>query len=249
MKESQLTKKNNNNKLIHSSIQKDKLKKSQPVSELLKMAIKRYQFDLVGWTEYCIDNKKYYKKELSNYHQKPLDNLRIQNRINSSLTIPSLKKVYESPKQYIFYLEKEYEKDKAFYEAILKNSSKYKIDSVDMIINKEIDKSAKKYLRTINKRKIDEEINIRKIKAEDWTTIKMSKYPKVQLGLILGAREDIILDNFGIFFINQIKAYIAGTRTAFISATGPESWYEIEKCKAELTYFKKEVINPCLEKI
>ena len=26
-------------------------------SKLLEMAIKRYQFDVVGWTEYCIDNK------------------------------------------------------------------------------------------------------------------------------------------------------------------------------------------------
>ena len=32
-------------------------KQSRSVSKLLEMAIKRYQFDVVGWIKYCTDNK------------------------------------------------------------------------------------------------------------------------------------------------------------------------------------------------
>ena len=154
-------------------------------SKLLEMAIKRYQFDIVGWTEYCIDNKVLKQKALPVYRQKPLENLLIQNKILTGLNTPSIKKVYESPKHYIKYLDEEYVRDQAFYEAILKNPSKFKTYNTDILLNKEIDNSAKKYLKTIEKRKIDEEALIGRINSDKWFDVKMSKYPKIQLGLIL----------------------------------------------------------------
>jgi hypothetical protein len=69
------------------------------------------------------------------------------------------------------------------------------------------------------------------------------------LGLILGANKEAIINNFGLYFINQLKAQFAGSRTAFLSSSGPASWHEIERCKAELTYFKKEVVNPIIKKL
>jgi hypothetical protein len=110
----------------------------------------------------------------------------------------------------------------------------------------EIDNSAKKYLKKIKRRRADEEILIRDISDEKWEEIKISKYPKVLLGLILGASEEDIMNNFGLYFVNLLKAHFAGSRTAFLSSSGPKYWHEIEKCKAELTYFKEEVIRPSL---
>ena len=37
--------------------------------------------------------------------------------------------------------------------------------------------------------------------------------------------------------------------TAFLSSAGPASWYELERLQAELTYFKKEVVNPAVKKL
>ena len=91
-----------------------------------------------------------------------------------------------------------------------------------------------------------EESQIRNITDEQWEEIKISKYPKVVLGIILGASEEDIMNNFGLYFINLLKAHFAGGRTAFLSSSGPEYWHEIDKCKAELTYFKVEVIRPSL---
>ncbi len=217
-------------------------------SKLLEMAIKRYQFDVVGWTEYCIDNKILKHKELPVYRQKPLENLRIQDKFLTGLSTPSIKKVYDSPNHYIQYLAEEYVRDQAFYETILKNPGKFKTDNKDILLNKEIDHSAKEYLKTIEKRKIDEEALIGRIKNDKWLDIKMSKYPKVQLGLILGVSQEAIVNNFGLYFMNLLKGHFAGSRTAFLSSTGPASWYELEQTKAELAYFKKEVVKPCIEK-
>ncbi|EMR75613.1 hypothetical protein MBGDF03_00835 [Thermoplasmatales archaeon SCGC AB-540-F20] len=217
-------------------------------SKLLEMAIKRYQFDVVGWTEYCIDNKILKHKELPVYRQKPLENLRISDKILSGLSTPSIKKVYDSPNHYIQYLAEEYVRDQAFYEAILKNPGKFKTDNKDILLNKEIDHSAKEYLKTIEKRKIDEEALIGRIHNDKWLDVKMSKYPKVQLGLILGISKEAIVNNFGLYFMNLLKGHFAGSRTAFLSSTGPASWYELEQSKAELAYFNKEVVKPCIEK-
>ncbi len=241
--------KRNSKKLSSDLILNGKLKQNLPVSNLLKTAINRYQFDIVGWTEYCIDNKTQKQKTLQIYRQKPLEDLRIRDRFLTTFSTPPIKKVYESQSHYIEHLGEEYVKDQAFYEAILKNPSKYTIDFEDNLLNEEIDKSAKKYLKTINKRKIDEELLIREIKNDDWIDIKKSKYPKVMLGLILGASKEAIINNFGLYFINQLKAQFAGSRTAFLSSSGPASWHEIERCKAELTYFKKEVVNPIVKKL
>jgi hypothetical protein len=219
------------------------------VSKLLIDAIKRYQFDIVGWTEYCIDNKFLNQKALPVYRQKPLENLRIQDKIFNPLSTPPIKKVFESPTHYIKYLDEEYVRDQAFYEAILKNPGKYKTDNDDIMLNKEIDHSAKEYLKTIVKRKVNEEALIKDIQTDEWLDIKMSKYPKVQLGLLLGASEEAIVNNFGVYFINQLKAQFAGSRTAFLSSSGPASWHELERYKPELTYFKKEVVNPAVKKL
>jgi hypothetical protein len=238
-----------NKGFLNNSNQYNKLKQRQGVSKLLEIAIEKYQFDIVGWTEFCIDNKNLKQKALPKYRKRPFENLRIQDRNLSSFTSPPLKKIYESPDSYVQYLDKEYIRDQAFYEAILKNPGKYKADIKDNLLNEEIDKSAKKYLKSIKKRKVDEEALIRTVKPEDWLEIKKSKYPKVQLGLMLGASKEAIIKNFGLYFINQLKANFLGTRTAYLSSTGPTSWHEIERCEAELTYFEKMVVEPIIKKL
>ena len=77
----------------------------------------------------------------------------------------------------------------------------------------------------------------------------MSKYPKVQLGIILGATGEAIVNNFCIYFINQLGAILGFSKTAFLSLTGPATWYEIDQCKAELEYFKKEVVDPIVKNL
>jgi len=227
---------------------KNKLKKNAGISILLKDAIKKYQYDVVGWTEFC-NNKNMKQKALPKYREKPLENLRLQERNLSSISIPPLKTVFASKNTYISYLEKEYVKDQAFYEAILKNPAKYKKDIDDKLLNEEIDKSAKKYLKNIKKRKIDEERIINSLKSEDWLEISKSKYPKVQLGLMLGVSKEAIVNNFGLYFINQLKAEFLGSRTAYLSSSGPSSWYEIDIIQNELAYFLKEIVNPMIQKI
>jgi hypothetical protein len=248
MEDSQKTEMNIN--MLSSELTKHDIHNSGlGVSKILKMAIKRYQFDVVGWTEYCIDNKDLKQKALPVYRQKFLEDLRIQNKILTSLSTPSIKKVYESPNHYIQWLNEEYSRDKAFYETILKNPIKSKTDSEDLSLNEEIDKSAMKYLKTIDKRKINEEALIRGIQDENWCRIKKSKYPKVQLGVILGASGEAIVNNFCIYFINQLGAILGGSKTAFLSLTGPATWYEIDQYKAELEYFKKEVVDSIVKNL
>jgi hypothetical protein len=248
MKDSQVTDTN----ITTSSpdlVQNGKLGERSKVSKLLLTAINRYQFDIVGWTEYCIDNKVLKQKALPIYRKRPLDNLRIQDTFLTGLSTPSVKKVYESPKNYIKYLDEEYIKDQAFYEAILKNPGKFKTDNKDILLNKEIDHSAREYLKTIEKRKIDEKALIGRISDDQWFDVKMSKYPKVQLGLLLGVSQEAIVNNFGIYFITLLKGHFVGSRTAFLSSTGPASWYELDRLQAELTYFKKEVVNPAVKRL
>jgi len=136
---------------------KNKLKKNAGISILLKAAIKKYQYDVVGWTEFCNDNKNLKQKALPKYREKPPEIIRLQERNLSSISIPPLKTIFASKDTYITHLEKEYDKDQAFYEAILKNPGKYKKDNDDKLLNEEIDRSAKKYLKNINKRKTDED--------------------------------------------------------------------------------------------
>jgi hypothetical protein len=221
-------------------------KKGISVSKLLEMAIKRYQYDVVGWTKFCSENKISERKALPSGQSESLEMLRIQDKISKPLDTPPIKKIYDSKHDYINWLDKEYVRDQAFYETILKNPGKYKLDLEDDLLNEEIDKSAKEYLKKIKVRRTNEEFQIRDITDEQWEEIKVSKYPKVLLGLILGASEEDIMNNFGLFFVNLLKAHFAGGRTAFLSSSGPEYWHEIDKCKPELTYFKEEVIRPSL---
>lgn len=230
-------------------VQNGRFGKRSRVSNLLLTAINRYQFDIVGWTEYCIDNRVLMRKALPLYRQKPLEILRIQDTFLTGLGTPSIKKVYASPKHYIKYLEEEYVRDQAFYEAIIKNPSKFNTDIKDMLLNKEIDHSAKEYLKTIEKRKVKEEALIECIPNDKWLDVKMSKYPKVQLGLLLGVSKEALVNNFAIYFITLLKGHFAGNRTAFLSSAGPASWYELERLQAELTYFNKEVVNPAIKKL
>ncbi len=240
-------KKNNSEIILDDFAQFNKIRNSHMASKFLEASIKRYQSDIVGWAEYCIDNKYLKNKALPVYRQKPLENFRIQNKILSSISNPPIKKIYDSPYHYIKWLDDEYTRDQAFYEAILKNPDKYNVDYQDNLLNKEIDQSAKKYLKNIEKRKIDEGALIRGINEDNWHLIKKSKYPKVQLGIILGAKGDAIVNNFCIYFINQLMGFLSGSKTAFLSLTGPATWYEIDQCKAELTYFRKEVVDPIIK--
>ena len=156
---------------------KNQLKKNADISLLLRNAIKKYQYDVVGWTEFCIDNKNLKHKVLPKYREKPLENLRLFERNLSSIVTPSLKTVFSSKDAYISHLDKEYVRDKAFYEAILKNPGKYRADSDDTLLNEEIDRSAKKYLKTIKKKKIDEIAIIDSLKPTDWLELRKSEYP------------------------------------------------------------------------
>jgi len=219
------------------------------VSKLLEMAIKRYQFDVAGWTKYCTDSPNTKRKAIPSGKSESLEMLRIQDKISKPLNNHPIQKIYVSKSEYIKWLDKEYERDQAFYGAILKNPGKYELDSEDESLNEEINQSAKKYLKTIKGRRVDEESLIKNISGERWDKIKVSKYPKVMLGLILGASEEDIINNFGLYFINLLKAHFAGGRTAFLSSSGPEYWHELDNCKAELTYFKKEVVRPSLNVI
>ena len=244
---------NQNKKIKEKSLtiadNKIKPKKNGGISKLLTDAIKKYQFDVVGWTEFCIDNKNLKQKTLPKYREKPFENLRLQERNLSSINTPSLKTVFASKDTYISHLEKEYNKDQAFYEAILKNPGKYKKENDDKLLNEEIDRSAKKYLKNIKKRKTDEEGLIKTLKPEDWVEISKSKYPKVQLGLLLGVSKEAITSNFGIYFLNQLKAEFLSSRTAYLSSSGPVLWYEVEKIEKELEYFEKEVVTPLIKKV
>jgi hypothetical protein len=185
-------------------------KQISSISKILEMAIKRYQFDVVGWTKFCIDNKISVRKALPSDQSESLEMLRIQDKISKPLNTPPIKKIYDSKSEYIKWLDKEYVRDQAFYEAILKNPGKYKLNLENDLLNKEIDNSARK-------------------------------------GLMLGASEEDIMNNFGLYFINLLKAHFTGSRTAFLSSSGPEYWHELDKCKAELTYFKEEIIRPSLD--
>ena len=248
MKDSQITDANNETSSL-DLIQNGRLGKSLKVSKFLLTAINRYQFDVVGWPEYCIDNRVLKRNALPIYRQKPLEYLRIQDTFHNELGTPSIKKVYESPKHYIKYLEEEYVREQAFYEVILKNPGKFTKEIKDILLNKEINHSAKEYLKSIKKRQIDEEALIKRIPNDKWFDVKMSKYPKVQLGLLLGVSKEALVNNFGIYFITMLKGHFASSRTAFLSSAGPASWYELERLQAELTYFKKEVINPAIKKL
>jgi hypothetical protein len=216
------------------------------VSKLLEIAIKRYQFDVVGWAKFCNESTNTERKLLKYGPSESIEMLRVQDKLSKSIYAPPVQKIYDSKNTYIKWLDKEYRRDQAFYEAILKNPSKYKIDSEDESLNKEINNSAKEYLKTIKGRRKNEESLIKNIPTGLWDEIKVSKYPKVILGLILGASEENIINNFGLYFINLLKAHFAGGRTAFLSSSGPEYWHELDSCKAELSYFKEEVIRPSL---
>lgn len=218
------------------------------VSKLLEMAIQRYQFDVVGWTQYCADSKKdTRRKAFPNPQSESLEVLRLQDKISKPLDNQSIHEIYNSKKDYINWLEKEYLRDQAFYETILKNPRKYNLDLDDDVLNKEIDNSAKDYIEKIKGKRTEEESLINYISNDQWDEIKVTKYPKVLLGLILGASEEEIMNNFGLYFVNLLKAHFMGGRTAFLSSSGPEYWHEIDKCKAELSYFKEEVIRPSID--
>jgi len=50
--------------------------------------------------------------------------------------MPPVQKIYDSKNKYITWLDKEYKRNQAFYEAILKNPGKYKLNSEDESLNK-----------------------------------------------------------------------------------------------------------------
>ena len=98
-------------KSLTISDRKNKLKKNGRISKLLTDAIKKYQYDVVGWTEFCIDNKNLKQKALPEYRENPLEDLRFQERNLSNKNNPPIKTVFESKDKYISHLEKEYVKD------------------------------------------------------------------------------------------------------------------------------------------
>ncbi len=224
-------------------------KQSSNVSKILEMAINRYQVDVVGWTKFCTENNNTEQQAFPPGQSESLEILRIQDKLSTPLNTPPVHKIYESKSNYIKWLDEEYERDQAFYEAILKNPGKFKFGLEDDSLNGEINDSAKRYLKTLTERKVNEATLINDIPNGEWDEIKKSKYPKVSLGLMLGASQEDIINNFGVYFINMLKAHFAGSRTAFLSSSGPEFWHELDRCNAELTYFREEVIRPSLEMV
>ena len=65
---------------------------------------------------------------------------------------------------------------------------------------------------------------------------------------MLGLSKEAIINNFGFYFINQLKAEFFGSRSAYLSSSGPYSWHELERIERELAYFKKEVVIPMIQK-
>ena len=59
---------------------------------------------------------------------------------------------------------------------------------------------------------------------------------------MLGVSKEAIVNNFGLYFINQLKAEFLGQRTAFLSSSGHSSWHEIDRIEKELVSFNNEVI-------
>ena len=218
-------------------------------SNFLKMAIKKYQFDVVGWTEYCIDNTKVEDEMLPVYREKPFEGLLVSNKLATISSIPSIQKVYDSQETYIDWLENEYARDQAFYEDILKNPERFVSDIENEALNEEINLSAENYINVIEKNKIDEIAVIDKISFDDWLSVQTSQYPKVQLGILLGAVPESIVNNFAVYFFNQLKSHFVGSNTAFMSSTGPASWHEMEKCKRELGYFREQALNPSIQNL
>ena len=236
-------------------VEYDRITADSATSKFLELAIKKYQFDVVGWVDYCIDNAKTNQKELPVYREKPLESLLVQDKFTTSYSTPPLQKVYNSQDTYVNWLDEEYARDQAFYEAILKNPQKLMtflaLEEIDenKEINEEINKSATDYLKVIETKKFDEKLIIKKIGEEDWLKIKMSQYPKVQLGIILGISPESIVNNFAVYFFNQLKSHFVGSNTAFMSSTGPASWYEMEKCRAELGYFRERALNSSIQNL
>ena len=66
---------------------------------------------------------------------------------------------------------------------------------------------------------------------------------------MLGVSKEAIVNNFGLYFINQLKAEFMGSRTAYLTSSGPSSWHEIERIETELAYFNKEVVTPLIKKV
>ena len=81
-------------------------------------------------------------------------------------------------------------------ESVTSNTSLPKLNLFDE--PEQIDNSAKEYLKKIKGSRADEELLIKDISEEQWDEIKLSKYPKVLLGFILGASEEDIMNNFGL---------------------------------------------------
>ena len=58
------------------------------VSKLLEMAIKRYQFDVVGWAKFCNKSTKTETKALPSGPSESLEMLRIQDKLSASFSTP-----------------------------------------------------------------------------------------------------------------------------------------------------------------
>jgi len=223
---------------------------SSSVSKLLTQAIECYQVDVVGWIVYCTTpSQQFLKEKKKNTRLPSLELLRIQDRMNTQVHVPNYKKIYDSRQSFLEWLHVEHLRDQAFYETILKNPQRLKSDSSEQVLNREIDVAAKEYLQSLQQKNYDEAEIIKNIPESTWEKIKNNSYPKVMLGFLLGASEEAVVNNFGVYFLSRLKAQFAGSRTALLSSSGPNYWHELDRCDVELTYFKNTVVNPCLLQI
>lgn len=225
---------------------------SYGVQRFLNQSILRYQYDVVGWTEFCFNNTEISNKLLPAYSENPLEALRVQDKLGATFSAPPLESIFSTKDSYIWWLGEEYARDRAFYETILENPNTLMValglemnkDEIDETINTEIDCCASDYIEILEQNKFEEKKRIEGITSHNWKEIKNSEYPKVQLGCELGATPEAIVNNFCVYYLNLLRGQFVGSRTAFITSTGPASWEELEACKSEIGYFRNKVFNP-----
>lgn len=213
--------------------------------------IKRYQYDIVGWTEFCVTNVESTKRMPPEDSQGALEFLRTQERFNDLTCAPPVEKIYSDKESYIQWHDEEYERDRAFYQCVLRRSKEIMValglrtDVVDEI-KLEVDRDALNYLDTLEQKKSEEISRIMTMPESDWSIVRSARYPKVQLGCLLGADPEAIVVNFGIYLVCGLQGEFHGSKSAFLSASGPTLWQMLGASKAELAYFKENVLSPSI---
>jgi hypothetical protein len=224
----------------------NKIEISDTLSKASQMSmdnyIKRFQYDVVGWTQFIIDCREPLLDKLPEFCPEPSKNLPIRDRSTSLVCAPPIEKIYENKESYLQWLKEEYARDHAFYQCILersKSANRKELGELQI----EVDCNARDYLKVLEKMELSEKERILAIPDADWELISKSKYPKIELARLLGAIPEAIVANFGIYLYSTLQGEFTGSRSAFFSATGPTYWQVLEASKAELDYFRTKALK------